>query len=341
MLANPRPHRPLRVLMVTGAYPTRERPHWGTFIKGQVESLVAAGVDVDVIHPAAGPMPRRYAAAAAGVLSAARRGRFDLVHGHYGLWCLPARAQWRLPVVASFLGTDVLGRQQPAGVHRWKGGLELSVSHWVAHHVDAVIVQSEEMKRVLAGCEAEVLPYGVDFGLFRPIGRAQARAELGWEPDGCYVLFGNDPGRFEKGFPLAQAAVERLRARGARVELVVASGLEQDLLVRYINASNVLLLTSFHEGSPSGVKEVMACNVPVVSTDVGDVSAVIGGTRGCFVCPHDPDALATALQAALRHEGPTTGRADVAHLERSILARRVIAVYERVLGRRAASGGEP
>ncbi|HYU74517.1 MAG TPA: hypothetical protein VEL31_17745 [Ktedonobacteraceae bacterium] len=36
-------------------------------------------------------------------------GHFDVVHGHYGQWCLIARMQWTTPVVASFLGDDLLG----------------------------------------------------------------------------------------------------------------------------------------------------------------------------------------------------------------------------------------
>jgi hypothetical protein len=49
------------------------------------------------------------------------------------------------------------------------------------------------------------------------------------------------------------------------------------------------------------------------------------------VCASDPQALASGLARALRHAGPTSGRADIQHLERSVIARQVIAVYEQVL----------
>ena len=45
-----------RVLMVTGIYPTEERPHAGTFIASQVDSLVEAGLEVEIIHPKPGPV---------------------------------------------------------------------------------------------------------------------------------------------------------------------------------------------------------------------------------------------------------------------------------------------
>ena len=53
-----------RVLMVTGIYPTEERPHAGTFIKSQADSLVEAGLEVEIIHPKPGPVLVRYATAA-------------------------------------------------------------------------------------------------------------------------------------------------------------------------------------------------------------------------------------------------------------------------------------
>lgn len=325
--------KPFRVLMVTGAYPTERIPHWGTFIKSQVDSLVAAGIEVEVIHPRPGPMPLRYASAVLQVLRTSYGKRFDVVHGHYGLWCLVARLQRTTPVVASFLGSDLLGNPTADGRYARKDALVVYLSRWIARCVDAVIVKSPEMRAIVPARNVFVIPNGVDFDLFRPTERAEAREVLGWRPDGYYVLFGNDPGIPRKGFALAQAAVERLRARGLRADLMVANGLPQSEVVTRMNACNALLLTSIHEGSPNVVKEAMACNVPVVSTDVGDVAEVVGRTAGCAVCPRDPDALASALEVALRHPGPTTGRSDIRHLDRVVVAHQVIALYESVIRR--------
>lgn len=323
--------KPLRVLMVTGAYPTPQVPHSGTFIKSQVDSLIEAGVDVEVIHPTPGPVPLRYMSAATQVFFKTLTRRFDVVHGHYSTWCLAARLQWTTPLVVAFLGSDVFN--PPLADHRYskKGTLTGVVSRWLSQRVDAVIVKSEAMREAIPAKSVYVIPNGVDLDLFHPVQRSKARAALGWNPHGCYVLFGNNPKIPVKDFPLAQLAIERLRARGVSVELVVATGLPHATVAQYINASNALLLTSKSEGSPNIVKEAMACNVPVVATDVGDVAQVIGHTAGCYVCPSDPDALATGLQKALEYPTPTTGRADIAHLANSLVAEQVIAVYEHVI----------
>src|SRR6266567_9468377 len=107
--------KPFRVLMVTGAYPTAQFPHSGTFIKSQVDSLIAAGLKVELIHPKTRLVPLRYAEAAIQVFFKTLTGRFDAVHGHYGLWCLAARMQWSTAVVASFLGDDLLGTPTAGG----------------------------------------------------------------------------------------------------------------------------------------------------------------------------------------------------------------------------------
>jgi len=329
----------LRVLMVTGIYPTEQFPHSGTFIKSQADSLVAAGLEVEVIHPKPGSVALRYASAIMQVFLKTLTRRFDIVHGHYGQWCLFARMQLTTPVVASFMGDDLLGCLMANGGHSKKGTFVVSISRWLCRQVDAVIVKSAEMKKaaLVPDDNIFIIPNGVDFELFRPIPRAEARATLGWDPNRYYVLFGNNPQIPVKNFPLAQAAIERLRARGIPAELVVASGLPQTKVVQYINASNVLILSSITEGSPNIVKETMACNVPVVSTDVGDVSQIINQTKGCSVCPHDPDALALAVELAIQHGEPTTGRADIMHLDRRVVAKQVIAVYEKVASKKARS----
>jgi glycosyltransferase involved in cell wall biosynthesis len=317
--------------MVTGIYPTEQRPHKGTFIKTQVDSLIAEGLEVEVIHPKPGPVPLRYAAAAIQVFFKSIMGRFDVVHGHYGLWCLVSRMQWTTPVVASFLGDDLLGTVTDDGSYSKKGAFVVRVSHWLSRRVDAVIVKSEGMKKKAPPVNnIFVIPNGVDFELFRPMSRMEARALLGWDPDRYYILFCNDPEIPVKNFPLAKAAIEWLQSRGIPAELVVANGIAHDKVVQYMNASNALILPSFAEGSPNVVKEAMACNLPVVATKVGDVSQVIGDTSGCSICAFDAEDFADGLEDALRHVEATSGRSDIAHLEISAIAKQVIGVYELI-----------
>ena len=326
--------RSFRVLMLTGIYPTEQNPHCGTFVKTQVDSLVAEGLEVDVIHPKPGPVPIRYASAVIQVFLKTLTGRYEVVHGHYGLWCLLTRLQWTTPVVADYLGDDLLGTVKADGSYSKKGAFVVKVSRWLCGHVDAVLVKTEQMKKATSEGNIFVFPDGVNFDLFHPIPRSEARTKLGWDQDRYYVVFANNPDIPVKNFALAQAAIDRLSHRGIAAELVVANGLPQTKVVEYINASNALILPSIAEGSPNVVREAMACNVPVVATNVGDVAQVIGRTEGCVVCTHDPDELSEGLEIALRHKEPTTGRIDTMHLSSSSIAKQLVSLYEQISHKR-------
>ena len=137
-----------------------------------------------------------------------------------------------------------------------------------------------------------------------------------------------------KNIVLARSVLCLLADRGVNAELVIVYGQSQKLVMRYMNACNAVILPSLAEGAPNVVKEAMACNVPVVATDVGDVGQVIGRTTGCSVCQHDPEQLAEALETALCHTEPTTGRRDIAHLASAVVVERVLDLYCQALERK-------
>jgi glycosyltransferase involved in cell wall biosynthesis len=67
----------------------------------------------------------------------------------------------------------------------------------------------------------------------------------------------------------------------------------------YYSAANAMVLCSDTEGSPTSVKEALACNLPVVATDVGDVRAILSGIDGSELTAQEPQALAAALRRVL------------------------------------------
>jgi glycosyltransferase involved in cell wall biosynthesis len=79
----------------------------------------------------------------------------------------------------------------------------------------------------------------------------------------------------------------------------------------------------------------MACNLPIVSTDVGDVRSVIGGTDGCHVVPTETGLFAEAVAEETVRRRRTAGRAAVEHFRPELVSRRLIAVYESVLRERS------
>ena len=102
----------------------------------------------------------------------------------------------------------------------------------------------------------------------------------------------------------------------------------------YLNAADVLVLASDCEGSPVVIKEAMACNLPIVSSAVGDVPEVIGETEGCYLAEQSAQDLAVKLDLALSFGRRTKGRDVIRHLQVHGEAERIRDLYEKVVARR-------
>jgi teichuronic acid biosynthesis glycosyltransferase TuaC len=133
---------------------------------------------------------------------------------------------------------------------------------------------------------------------------------------------------------LAKAAADELNRQDPSIELVVVYKEPQDRLALFMNACDALIFPSYMEGSPNIVKQAMACNLPIVSTNVGDVREIIGATKGCYVCKPDVREFVERLADILRHRERTRGRGQVQHLAGPAVSQRIIKVYEQVLRNR-------
>jgi glycosyltransferase involved in cell wall biosynthesis len=134
-----------------------------------------------------------------------------------------------------------------------------------------------------------------------------------------------------KRFDLAQAAVLALNSSGVRTEMHQLQGIENSVVPVWLNASNVLLLTSLHEGSPTVVKEALACNVPVVSVDVGDVRQRIRDIDGCYIAAPDPSDLAAKLSLVCSGKGRVAGRVKMQELSLERIALELKNLYQDLM----------
>jgi teichuronic acid biosynthesis glycosyltransferase TuaC len=306
----------LKILLVTNMYPIPEMPSFGTFVHKQVESLRKEGMDIDVFFVNGRKNVFNYLWAFPRFWVRILTKRYDLIHAHYVLSGLIARAQFLHPVVLTHHGPEVF--------RGWQG----AVSRMLTPLVDQAIVVSEEMKNKGRLNKSHVIPCGIDFELFTPVPKQQAREALNLPRDKKLVLWAGEYFRPEKRFDIVQASVEQLRRVIPDVQLVLVSGKPLSEVPMYMNACDVLLLVSDAEGSPMVIKEAMACNLPIVSVPVGDVPEVIRGTIGCYLCSQDPQDVAEKLELALRYGGRTDGREKIKHLENGNISRKIISVYE-------------
>lgn len=323
------------VLVVTSGWPNEDNPTYCVFIKRQMESLVERGLHCDVLFIRGYRSPLAYLLAALRLASwsLGRRRRYRLVHAHSGEAALSAAFFRRAPLLVSYLGDDLLGTPRADGVVPIIGRIRRAIFRQHSRLAARTITKSQEMQAALPArvrARNTVLPNGVDTDLFRPIDRAAARRELGWDVDIRIALFAADPSVPRKRYWLAESAVEHVRSLIPNLRLEIARGVAPDQVPLLMNAADCLLLTSSIEGSPNVVKEALMCNLPVVATPAGDIAELLEGVTPSYVCEPFATTLSEALAECVREPRRSNGREASGHLDARIVADSVLRLYREL-----------
>ncbi len=270
------------------------------FVQSQFDSLEADGLNM-VMFPVVGHGAKAHILAARSLRKLVRKETPDIVHAHYsvcGYVATLATIFLKPKVVVSILGSF------PRKNRKWR-----TVRFFIKHIWDKTLVKSQRTANQL-GLDLPVIPNGVNLKQFQLIDSLSARINCHFEDGKKYIIWCSDPSRPEKRFTLAKESVARLNDEN--VVLFPVYNHPHDDVVQYMCAADALLLTSVSEGSPNVIKEAMACNCPIVSTDVGDVRWVTEGVEGTFVADRD-DAVTVAdcIQKALAFHKRTKGRAVI------------------------------
>jgi glycosyltransferase involved in cell wall biosynthesis len=320
----------IQVLVVTSEWPDEQNPNLVPFIVDQINDLREIGIHVHVFSFRGAKKIINYLYAWIKLRGVLKKEKIDIIHAHFGqsgIITLPKK----YPLVVTFHGSDVLGEYSRTGRYSISSFILKYISKIVANSSDEVIVVSEKLgQNLLKGQPYHVIPCGVNLEIFKPEDQVEARKQMGLPLDKKLVLFAGQKDFPVKRFDLAKKAISQLN--DINVELLVVNNIPHKFIPVYLNACNALLMTSQHEGSPMIIKEALACNLPIVSTNVGDVSEIIGDVEGCFVCNNDdPESIASALYQAISH-GPITDGFDRAkRYDADIICQKVVQVYDQCL----------
>jgi glycosyltransferase involved in cell wall biosynthesis len=279
----------------------------------QIEPLGALGVAVETLGATRGEMGIAPVARFARVV---RRVKPDIVQTwlyHADLLGLMAR-----PLCGARVVWNVRSSTHN-GLHSRLTRLCARLSSWP----DAVVVNSEAGRRVHREIgyrprQWRLIPNGFDLEAFRPDphARDEVRREIG-VPAGALLV--GLIGRFDphKDHATFFAAAAEFAGRDPSVHFLLAGedvvpgntlltgamtplvkervhllGERRDI-ARLTAALDLATCTSISEGFPNVVGEAMACGVPCVGTDVGDMRAIIGDPA-LVVPPRDARAIAAA-----------------------------------------------
>lgn len=239
----------------------------------------------------------------------------DVVHAHFGLSGLVACLQNKKPVI-TFHGSEAY--------IPYVGLLSKIAGRLSSYNV---FVGEKIKNRIKGHKNNSIVPCGINLDTFYPIDMKIAREKLNMEHEKKYILFSSSFDNPVKNSPLAFSAIGKLKMDCELLELKNRSREEVNLL---LNACNLFLLTSMSEGSPQVIKEAMACNRPIVATDVGDIREVIGNTEGCYITNFEPDDVADKIKLAISFDKRTNGREKIKHFDNNIIAKKIFEIYQTV-----------
>ena len=319
----------MKVLIVTNVYPTEEHPYHGIFVKEQVEAVkqLHPDVDFDILFTGFGGKGKYFKS----IWKASRqinKGNYDLVHIHYGLagiyllWPFVKRVK----TLVTFHGSDI----QPRGGN---SKLSLIVSRYTAKKADAAIVLNDGMNEIVKQyCpETYMIPCAVDVNTFCPMERTE-------KSDKVQIVFPSNHERQVKNYPLFCDVLSILKQKyGIDAEEREMKNMTRKEIAQLYSNVDLLLMTSKSEGSPQAVKEAMACNLPCVSTPVGDVGVLLSGVKDSYVAEnHEAEELASLVNMSLKHEKiGVQGRERLIELgiDSITVADKIYALYKELTGK--------
>jgi colanic acid/amylovoran biosynthesis glycosyltransferase len=250
-----------------------------------------------------------------------RRHHPDILHLH---WVLPQGlaalvAGRRVPWVVTTLGGDV---------YALRGALSRQLKGAVLRRARAVTAQNEDMRRTLVDLGAPAAATYVQVPGADIVGMRKLVSAAEEQIPGRLVFVGRLVEK--KGVAVLLDALRRLpatlpwtleiigdgplgddlKSRGAGLPVTFSGSASREGLANAYARSAIVVVPSIpaasgdQDGLPTVLLEAMGAGRTVVASDLPGINeAVTDGESGLLVPPNDPDALASALRAALADDG--------------------------------------
>jgi glycosyltransferase involved in cell wall biosynthesis len=328
-------------ILIIGRYKPQFPQNLLPFVLEQGESLRQLGLDIEYM-----PVRGNYFLAVRDLKRKIRAFQPDIVHAHFGLSAITAELQSLVPVVTTFHNGETLN---------WHVNLITSLFSLRAKHVIYVAQHIHDLVYFKAKNHS-IIPCGVNMDDCHIIDQTAARQQLGFEDGVKYILFGGGFDNLRKNYAILRDAVERIEQapwvpveggeRCGNIVCLEMKGLSRAECVLRMNACDLFALPSHSEGSPQALKEAMACNCPILATDIADVRTLLGDLAGHYILrnprkTHERwdadekslDEMTELLQEALQFNARSNGRDRITELRLSNeqVAEQIIEIYKQVL----------
>lgn len=296
-----------------------------------------------------------------------RRWQPQVVIAFFGVPCGASALLWKwvlgIPYIVSLRGGDVPGFRPYdfALYHR----LMSPLIRMVWKQSEALVANGSGLRELAhafdPSASIEVIPNGVDGGLFYPNAADSAERKQDASEESLHLLF---VGRlvYQKGLDILFNVLGRLKGQAWRLTIVGdgpmyeplkalarALGMEEriqflgwvhrDQLSRIYRQADVFVFPSRHEGMSNVVLEAMASGLAVIATDIaGNQELVVPNETGYLVAKESEDDLYQALEFALKNRqqlklmGCNARRRVEQHFSWSSTAKQYLALLKKLEG---------
>jgi len=186
-----------------------------------------------------------------------------------------------------------------------------------------------------------VVENGIEQDLFKPMDKAKCRKILRLPLDAKIIVYIGHITKI-RGFDTLLAAFDKVRKKYPNSYLLVSGQIDKDMSINHenvlfralperkqvvmaINAGDVAVIpdsrNAFTEYSfPYKLVEYMACGIPIVATDIGDMSLLLRKYNGSICKPDDADDLSKKIITRLENNKKVNYGKDLKQLMWETLA---------------------
>lgn len=282
----------MKVLHITNNYPLPNFPIFGIFVKEQINSLANLDINNDVFFINGRENGKlEYLKSIFRIKNKIKNNKYDIIHCHHALSAL----------CLILSGKSIQNKVLVSFQNDPKNELGSIIFRVIKFFSNGCIFKNNSS--FVNDNFSFYLPNGVNTNFFKPIDKKIARLHLGLKSNSVYILFvSSNKIRQQKRYDRFLKTIEILKNKYKidNIEIVKLVNVRREEVPYYFNAVDLHLLTSDFEGSPNSVKESIACNTPVVSTNVGNVCELLKNANACYVSNSSkPEKLAFYVNKSL------------------------------------------
>ncbi len=323
----------MKVLIITSEWPNESRPFAVPFLVREIEYIKKLGVNVDVFSFKGRKKLYNYFLSWRKVRRIINNKKYDLIHVHWGYNAILA-IPVKVPIIITYRGDDLNGITYINGIANYfKSFALIYCSKMMSYFASTIILVTDTFKvKLNKKIPSYIIPSGIDLNIFKPINKNFCREKINLSLDKKIILFPANKTDEVKNYNLALEVFSIVKNTINNVDLItIPMNTDMEKIPYYMNSADCILFTSLQEGSPNVIKEALACNIPVVSTNVGDVESRLKNIEGCIVCNnYDSEIIATSVIKTLDHYNKVNGRKNIEQLGIDKTANKIVSIYKQL-----------